>query len=317
MDGQAEASNSIGDLANFLGGEVEKTTIDDENEQDEEVTQDGTPEESDEEVDEGESSEDESEDEKASGDLIEVTYKGENGEDVTEKVDQKELVSGYMREKAFTQKTMQLAEDRKQVITVAQSKIDESQKYFTNQALLAREAVMELAGMRSEQDLYRLSVEDPAAWIAEQQRMTLVNRCINNLDQDIQKHNAELDSRRKQIDQEQVQEAWKVLETKGMTRDKLAEVYLKVGKDYGVSNEDLGKILNPGIALALRDAIAYRELQNKKPQIANKVKSADNLPSQKKAIPQLERVNRGLNEKFKTGKAKLNDLSSFLLANKM
>lgn len=312
MDGQAEASNNIDGLADFIIGDADAP---EEDEVEQEETQDEAAGESDE-LEQG-AEEEGSDEDQPSGKTFDVKVKGEDGQEVSEKVDEKELVAGYMRNKDYTQKTMRLADTEKQVVTVAQQRIEESREYFMQQAQAARQAIVQLAGLKSEEELYRMSIDDPVNAFQEKQRAGVIGGVLQNLDAVIAQEKQLAEQAKTDSTNAKFAESWKVLQEKGLDREKLTEIYAKVAKNYGVKSEEFGTIMDPGLVLALKDAVAYRELQGKKPQIANKVHNAEKLPSQKKALPQQERINRQLNDKFKSGKANVKDLQSFLIANKM
>jgi hypothetical protein len=61
----------------------------------------------------------------------------------------------------------------------------------------------------------------------------------------------------------------------------------------------------------MRDAVAYRALKAQKADVTKKVQAAPRLPT-RQAQPANERRDRELDAKFKSGKAKLNDLAAYL-----
>ena len=315
MTGVAQAADSIDDLASFLGGEPEEAR------EDEDEAEDGQPDEEDQEEGEPDESADEEEaeeqPEEQAARKIKVPVKGEDGQETVEELDESELVSGYMRQKAFTQKTMELADKERQAAEIVQQRVAEASQYAQQQAEIARAAVVQLAGLRSEAELSRLAIEDPAAWIQETERIRQVGSILQQLDAQIAAEKQATEQATKQKEQAQIAEAWKVLNEKGIDRQKLGDIYGNVMKTYGVTNDQLGKLIEPGLALALKDALAYRELQAKKPQITQKVKEVERLPTTKKALPPKERTNRALGEKFSRGRAKVDDLASFLANNRM
>ena len=318
MTGQADAADSIEGLASFLGGEPEEAHEEEneaESQPDEGV---GENEDASDEPEADEESEEEGEEaEGQTSDLVEVTVKGEDGTETTEKVTVDELKSGYMRQKAFTQKTMELADRERQAAEVVQQRVTEARQYAMQQQQMAKAAIAQLAGLRSEDELAQLATSDPAAWVQETQRMRAVNGFLQQLDSQIQAEQAQLQQQQQKSQQEQISKAWEVLTAKGITRDKLADMYGKLQKDYQVSAQQLGTLLDPAMVDVVKDALAYRDLQNKKPQINNKVKEAERLPAQKKSLPASERQHRALNDRFKGGRAKTNDLAAFIASNKI
>lgn len=314
MTGVAQAADSIDDLASFINGEPEKAQ--EEDEQADETSQPEDEEGEDQEDVEESTEEDEAEAESAPR-KIKVPVKDESGQDTgTEEVDESELISGYMRQKAFTQKTMELSAKEKQATEIVQQRVTEASQYALQQHQAAKAVIVQLAGLKSEEELQRMEVEDPAGWIQEQGRMRRVTALWENAEASEKVEQERIT----QIDQEKAQAqseaAWVTLTEKGIDRQKLADLYGSATKAYGITNDQLGKVTDAGLVLAIKDALAYRDLQAKKPQITQKVKEAERLPTNKKALPASERVNRSLGEKFSKGRAKVDDLASFLSNNK-
>lgn len=307
MTGVAEAADSIDDLASFLGGETEESH---EGEEDEEV--DATDEEA-EEDEEQEESEDDAEPE-PEGRKFKVPVKAEDGTESFEEVDEKELIAGYERQKAFTQKTMALADRERQAAAIVQQRVVEASEYSATQAERAKAVLTQLTGHLSAAEMRQLSIDDPTAWVAEQERMNTNNALIAQLDAQIKADKQRIEAVQKQQEQEQGAAAWAVLAAEKIDGDKLKDIYSKAMSAYGVQPATLDKVLDAGIALALKDALLYRDLLAKKPAVANKVKEAERLPTSKKSLPTNERAKRALGEKFAKGTAGLRDLAS-LFAN--
>ena len=61
----------------------------------------------------------------------------------------------------------------------------------------------------------------------------------------------------------------------------------------------------------LKDALAYQSLKAQKPAVMQKAQSAPRMPS-RQAAPAQERIDKALDNKFKSGRAKLNDLAAYL-----
>jgi len=326
MTGVAQAADSIEDLAAFLGGEPEEAH--DDEEQAESQPDDGVGDQQDDASDESSENDPQDEDEdnredeekpedQTSERKFKVPTKGEDGQEIIEEVSEQELIAGFLRQKAFTQKTMELSDRERKAAEIVQQKVTEASQYALQQAQMARAAVVQLAGLKSEQELADLAQSDPHAWIQEQQRMKHIGALLQQLEGTITAEQQKLQEAHKQAEREQIAKAWEVLTAKGIDQAKLGDIYGKVMEAYQVTPAQLGKLLEPGLALALKDALAYRELQAKKPQITQKVKEAERLPTQKKTLPANERQNRSLNQKFSSGRAKVNDLAAFIANNKL
>jgi hypothetical protein len=312
MTGVAQAADSIDDLASFLGGEPEEAH---EGEEDAEDQPEGESEE-DSEPDESEEESEEAPEEQASR-KIKVPVKGEDGVEGFEEIEEKELIAGYERQKAFTQKTMALAEREKQATEIVQQRVTEASQYALQQANAAKAVIVQLAGLRSEDELQRMAIEDPAGWVQEQERSRQVSALWERVDASAKVEQERITRIEQEKTQAQTAAAWEVLATKGIDRQKLTDLYGSATKAYGITNDQLGKVTDPGLVMALKDALAYRDLQAKKPLVTQKVKEAERLPTTKKALLTSERVNKSLGEKFSRGKARVNDLAAFLSNNKL
>ena len=316
MSGQAEsAPGNLDDLASFL--EDKPLEASDEQEDD------ATPhEDSQEEPDEAESAVDESEAEATEEEAedqpsatFKVTVKGEDGADQTLDVDQKELIAGYQRQRDYTVKTQALAERERQAFEVVTQEIEKSRAHYMQQAQMAHMAVRELAGMRSDEEMAVLAQTDPSLWVQEQQRAAAVRTRLQQIQQGVQSEQEKalqmLDKQRQQL----FSKAWDVLQEKGIDKPKLAGIYQEASKRYGFGEQEFANVYDPRIVLALRDAVAYRALHDKKPAVQQKAQAAPKLPATKQPVARSETKIKQLETRFaRKGGAKLDDLAAYLSA---
>ena len=316
MIGQAEtAPGNLDDLASFL----EDKPIDGPDEQEDDAN---TQEDSQEDPDEAESAVDESEaeaeDEEAEDQpsaVFKVTVKGEDGADQTLEVDQKELIAGYQRQRDYTVKTQALAERERQAFEVVTSEIEKSRNHYMQQAQLAHMAVRELAGLRSDEEMAVLAQTDPSLWVQEQQRAAAVRTRLQQIQHGVQSEQAQAQQMQAQQRQQLFSKAWDVLQEKGIDKPKLAGIYQEAAKRYGFGEQEFGNVYDPRIVLALRDAVAYRALHDKKPAVQQKAQAAPKLPATKQPVARQETKVRQLESRFtRKGGAKLDDLAAYLSA---
>ena len=316
MSGQAEsAPGNLDDLASFL----EDKPLEASDEQEDDAT---PQEDSQEEPDEAESAVDESEAEATEEEAedqpsatFKVTVKGEDGADQTLDVDQKELIAGYQRQRDYTVKTQALAERERQAFEVVTQEIEKSRAHYMQQAQLAHMAVRELAGMRSDEEMAVLAQTDPSLWVQEQQRAAAVRTRLQQIQQGVQSEQAQalqmLDKQRQQL----FSKAWDVLQEKGIDKPKLAGIYQEASKRYGFGEQEFANVYDPRIVLALRDAVAYRALHDKKPAVQQKAQAAPKLPATKQPVARSETKIKQLETRFaRKGGAKLDDLAAYLSA---
>ena len=316
MSGQAEsAPGNLDDLASFL----EDKPLEASDKQEDDAT---PQEDSQEEPDEAESAVDESEaeatDEEAEDQpsaTFKVTVKGEDGADQTLDVDQKELIAGYQRQRDYTVKTQALAERERQAFEVVTQEIEKSRAHYMQQAQMAHMAVRELAGMRSDEEMAVLAQTDPSLWVQEQQRAAAVRTRLQQIQQGVQSEQAQAQQMQAQQRQQLFSKAWDVLQEKGIDKPKLAGIYQEASKRYGFGEQEFANVYDPRIVLALRDAVAYRALHDKKPAVQQKAQAAPKLPATKQPVARSETKIKQLETRFaRKGGAKLDDLAAYLSA---
>ena len=316
MSGQAEsAPGSLDDLATFL--EDKPLGASDEQEDDAQPQEDSQeePDEAESAVDESEAEATEEEAEDQPSAVFKVTVKGEDGADQTLEVDQKELIAGYQRQRDYTVKTQALAERERQAFEVVTSEIEKSRNHYMQQAQLAHMAVRELAGLRSDEEMAVLAQTDPSLWVQEQQRAAAVRTRLQQIQHGVQSEQAQAQQMQAQQRQQLFARAWDVLQEKGIDKPKLAGIYQEAAKRYGFGDQEFANVYDPRIVLALRDAVAYRALHDKKPAVQQKAQAAPKLPATKQPVARQETKVRQLESRFtRKGGAKLDDLAAYLSA---
>ena len=316
MSGQADsAPGNLDDLASFL----EDKPLEASDEQEDDAT---PQEDSQEEPDEAESAVDESEAEATEEEAedqpsatFKVTVKGEDGAVRTLDVDQKELIAGYQRQRDYTVKTQALAARERQAFEVVTQEIEKSRAHYMQQAQMAHMAVRELAGMRSDEEMAVLAQTDPSLWVQEQQRAAAVRTRLQQIQQGVQSEQEKALQMQAQQRQQLFSKAWDVLQEKGIDKPKLAGIYQEASKRYGFVEQEFANVYDPRIVLALRDAVAYRALHDKKPAVQQKAQAAPKLPATKQPVARSETKIKQLETRFaRKGGAKLDDLAAYLSA---
>ena len=322
MSGHADtAPDSLSDLASFLGDTPDAESPDEDMEHDEsdDSTAEGDTEdeESDgqEESEDDESDDEEAEDTPAPERKLKVTVKGDDGTDQEIEVDEAEVVKGYQRQADYTRKTQELAQREHQAVEILKAKHDEFAQDYLSKAEASRAAIVQLAGLRGEDEMAQLAQSDPAAWVAENQRRQSIVAVLGQLDQQISAERQEIERRQaeamQQARSEMFQRTWAELQKDGIDREKLAKAYSDVSKAYGFSGDELAQVLDHRQVRVMLDALAYRQLKEQKAVVQKKVDAAPKLPQ--KATPTVkDRKTQQLEGRFKGGRAKLGDLASYL-----
>lgn len=314
---QALESGGLDDLASFLDTPDEESTeeIEAENvdESDsEETTDEDTNDDSD---DEGEADEGEDDEEPAPVEKITLKVKGEDGKEETVEATLEELESSYMRQQDYTRKTQALATRENDAVQFFTQKHEEIRNQYLQQAELTRSAIVNLAGFKSESEMEQLAYDDPAMWVSENQRQKQISGYLNQLDQSIQGEKQQATQQAEQAEKTRKAQlftnTWAALQKEGIDKPKLEKIYGDVAKNYGYSQEELSTVLDHRAVQVMRDAVAFRALKAQKADVTKKVQAAPRLPT-RQTQPANERRDRALDEKFKSGRAKLNDLAAFL-----
>ncbi len=320
MDGHAESapeSGGLDDLASFLSDtpEEESTEEIEANTADESTAESDTDEEANDEQDELEGDEPEGEEPAPVEKKITFRVKGEDGVEETVEASTEELASSYLRQKDYTKKTQALAERESQAVNFLKTKHDEISNQYLRQAELTRTALVQMAGLKTGDEMAQLAHSDPAAWVAENQRQQSVNAYLNHLDQQIngekQRAAEEAKAHRAQSLEQQSKETWEVLTKEKIDAPALAKIYEGVNKSYGFTPEELGNVYDHRLVRMMRDAQAYQALKSQKADVTRKVADAPRMP-QRQTPPSQERKQQTLERKFTSGTAKLKDLVAYL-----
>ena len=311
-----ESSGGLTDLASFL----EDTPETESNEQEIEATDEDETADSDNSDDSNDEQDDddsqESEEPAPVDTKITFKVKGEDGTEETVEATTEELASSYLRQKDYTKKTQALAERESQAVEFLKTKHDEIRQNYLTQAEVTRTALIQMAGIKTADEMAQLAHSDPAQWVAENQRQQQVNAYLQSLDSQIgsekQRAMQEAEARRNQSIQQQYANTWQELEKAKIDKPALAKIYESVNKTYGFSQEELSNVYDHRLVKMMRDAQAYQALKSQKAEVVKKVENAPRMPTR-----QTNQVNdakhKATERKFQSGNAKLKDLASLFM----
>ena len=321
MDGQADTAPITADeVASFL---IDNPEADGADEQEEIAPTDESP--SDEDTDEPETDDDSPDDgeedpaekpDPTSGRKFKVTIKGDDGADLEQEVDEKELIAGYTRHSDYTRKTQELARREEQAVEVVRAKVTEAQSHYIQQAQMAQALVAQLAGMKSPEEMQHLAVNDPAAYVAEQARAQQIQHVIGGLQNRWQQEQFQRQQQHQEELQKSFSRCWGVLGQKGIDKPKLQHIFETVAKDYGIGQERFATLNDPAVVMVMRDAVAYRELQKKTADVKKKASTAPRLPQQQ-SVPRNETREKRVTERLRTGRGSRDDLAAFIAQNNL
>lgn len=317
MDGQAElAPVSADDVAQFLIDNPNADGTDDqqvnaaptdkapsEEDKAETETDDDGPDDKDEES--------EDEPDQTSQRKFKVTVKGEDGADLEQEVDEKELVAGYQRHAEFTRKTQMLAQREEQAVEIVKAKVVEAQTHFVQKAQMAEALVARLAGLRSPEEMHMLAQQDPAAYVAEQARQQQVQSMIAGLQNQWQAEQIHMQQQQQAALHQNFAKCWDVLGQKGIDKPKLQHIFETVSKEYGIPMQSFATLANPAAVMLMKDAVELRELKKKTAEVKKKADSAPRLP-QAQSVPRNETQDKKRVERLRSGRGSKDDLASFI-----
>lgn len=317
MSEQAEpalVTDGLADLVAYL----EDTPEEESNDQDQAETPDEST------ADEGDTEEAENDEQETEGDepeepapaeKITVKVKAEDGTEETLELTPDDIASSYLRQKDYTKKTQALAERENQAVQVLTQKHEELRSQYLSQAELTRAAIVNMAGIKSQDDMAQLAHTDPAAWVAESQRQQQIGNYLNQLNQQIEgeKQTAaqQKDQRHQEATKKMFNASWAELQKDGIDKAQLQKIYGSVQKAYGYAAEEFSNVYDHRLVRMMKDAAAYRDLQAQKPEVTKKLQAAPRLPSKQTPPAQTQR-DQALENKFKSGRAKLSDLAAYL-----
>ena len=283
--------------------EEEQTPLEAEAEATEEVESEEATEEPDEEVEEEEQSQDE---------VPAILKLKVNGEDVEKPLD--EVVALAQQGLDYTQKTQQVAEQRKELEAYAES-IKAQEQAFQEQMQLNNVLIEDVAKITSlDQQLnqyanvnwQQLSDND----FVEAQKLFFT---YNQLQQERSQLVSQFEAKKQQVVQKQTQlMSEKIAKGKEILAKEIPnwspetnQALLSTGKDYGFSDAELNSIVDPRHVKVLHDAMQWRKLQQNS-TVKKKVSSAKPVvkPGSKDTKAEANSNHRNLREQLrKTGKS--------------
>jgi len=286
-----------------LQEEEEQTPLEAEAETTEEVESEEATEEPDEEVEEEEQSQDE---------VPAILKLKVNGEDVEKPLD--EVVALAQQGLDYTQKTQQVAEQRKELEAYAQQ-IQLQEQAFQEQMQLNNVLIEDVAKITSlDQQLnqyanvnwQQLSDND----FVEAQKLFFT---YNQLQQERSQLVSQFEAKKQQVVQKQTQlMSEKIAKGKEILAKEIPnwspetnQALLSTGKDYGFSDAELNSIVDPRHVKVLHDAMQWRKLQQNS-TVKKKVSSAKPVvkPGSKDTKAEANSNHRQLRESLrKTGKS--------------
>lgn len=245
-----------------------------------------------------------------------VTIKGDDGSDLEQEVDEKELIDGYQRRADYTRKTQELSRRESEALELVQARVTQAQNHYIQQVQMAQAAVMHLAGMRSPEEMAALARSDPAGYVAEQARVNQVQAVMAQLQGQMQQEQMRAQAQQQEALQQAFARCWGTLGQKGIDKPKLQRIFDTVSREYGIPQERFANLADPAVVLVMADAAAYRDLLKRKGEAVKKTEAAPRLPP-KQNTPRTETTARRQEDRLRSGKGSTDDLAAFIARNNL
>ena len=207
-------------------------------------------------------------------DGVVVKWKTAAGEDFEAPLS--ELKAGYMRNQDYTQKAQALAQDRRQAQEQIGQQYQQIQQYASQ---LGQVAMLDGHIQQLDVQLRTMSMQDdPTTYNAILNQILMTQRQRDGLAAQI----AQIQQVRTVEQQQAVVSAQQQAAAElasgpnalpGFGPDLIKRMN-ETGKSYGLTDEELGQIVEPKYIRILHDAMKYRELQAKKPAAVKKAQAA-------------------------------------------
>lgn len=238
---------------------------------------------------------------------LEVTVKGDNGEDVVEKLPIKELKLGYMRQKDYSRKTAEVARQRDEADVKIRQGVESERKAYQEQLQLVQQLVIEsVAPELKDVNWNHLASTDPAEYVRLKNRADQIQTTLNT----VQSKKTELTQKQKaeqaEARQKAGREALTILERDiPEWSDTHYQKLMKAGIDtYGFKPEEVASWIDPRAMKVLNDAYQFRQLKSEVPVKEKKVVAVPKVvrPGSKTETPQNVRNQESFTRLQKSGR---------------
>jgi len=204
---------------------------------------------------------------------LDVTFKGEDGSDVTQKLTIKELREGVMRQKDYQRKTAEVARQRDEVGEKVRQAIDSERNGYQQNLQQLQNVVLEgIAPELKDVNWNYLAANDPAEYIRLRNRADQIKEVLGTIQSKTQEVKKKQDEEIRQATLKAARESRNRLESDipGFD-DTLYKTLLKSGEPYGYKPEELAQWVDHRAIKLLHDAYQFQKLKADKPVIEKKV----------------------------------------------
>lgn len=192
---------------------------------------------------------------------LEVTVKGEDGKDVSEKLTVKELREGYMKDKDYRKKTAEIARQREELGEQTRQAIDSERTRYIQELQIMQATLLETAAPELKNvDWNQLAASDAFEYVRLQNRANQIAQANKAIQDRINEATAKQQAEQKAATAKRATEARAKLEQAipGWS-DALYQELIKAGEPYGYKPEEVGSWLDPRSLQVLHDAYQFRQ----------------------------------------------------------
>ena len=246
---------------------------------------------------------------------LEVTYKGDDGRDVTEKLPVGKIKEGFMRQADYQRKTAEVARQREQAQELVRQGVAGERAQYLQQLQSLEAVVMETAAAELKNVNWNdLAQNNPFEWTRLQNRQMEVNNTLNSIRAKQTETRTKMDVDQRLVAQTTAQKTWATLQAEipGWNEQVYQEA-LKAGEAVGYTATETAQWLDAKAIKLLHKLSTLEKLQASKPNVDKKVV---NVPKVVKpgatpaSSPQATRRNEALQRLNKSGR--VDDLAALL-----
>jgi hypothetical protein len=238
--------------------------------------------------------------------VFDIEYKTDSGKE-QKKLSLKELREGYLAKADYHRNIQKVKAQEAELSTRAQQAEMKAAQEYVQRLEVHKQAVTQLAGVKTMPEIEALSRQDPAAAQQEFLRMISVNQTLQKIEAEQGQARQKLHFEQQAAMQAAIQKARSTLESDipGWGEDLYKNVLGSVAKDYGFKSEEVAPVVDARLIKVFHDAYQYRQLQKAKPEISKKVVAVPKVVkpgSVDKANPAKEAADVSYDRLKKTGK---------------
>jgi hypothetical protein len=202
-----------------------------------------------------------------------VTYKGEDGKDVTEEIPVKALREGYMRQQDYSRKTAEVARQREEVGTQVRQAVESERGQYVNVLQELQSVVLAtVAPELKDVNWSHLATNDPLEYVRLDNRRKEITNVLTELKQ---KQTEATEKQQADSKKAMHEVATKALETLQSEipgwNPTLYQSVLKAGESLGYKHDEVANWIDPRAIKLLHKAHLYDQLKAGKPLTGNKV----------------------------------------------